>query len=236
MEGWWCGEKHRPQAKIISFGAVPSMKIKIIIGMKIINSLIACLLVIVAFGQNSKMIDPRDGKEYKTVQIGRQVWMAENLAYRMNIINNEPPDYLTFAVCYTDSIIEPEKYGFLYNWTAAQSACPTSWHLPSITEFDTLLVALGGNKSKAAYSALIENGISGFNGLIRGYVRASEYITKFTGLKKSVGFWAAPVKKYKIGDRYYYAQRMNLNALIQKAYINDGYSRSGYSVRCVKDH
>lgn len=74
------------------------------------------------------LIDTRDGQTYKTIQIGSQVWMAENLNYEM--------DEGTF--CYHDSIEYCCKYGRLYNHSAAMSACPNGWHLPSIEEWEVL--------------------------------------------------------------------------------------------------
>jgi uncharacterized protein (TIGR02145 family) len=84
--------------------------------------------------------DTRDGHEYKTIQIGTQTWMAENLAYLPTTTpittwsNTEP--------CYY--VYDYAKYGVLYNWTAALTACPTGWHLPSDAEWTVLLNYLGG--------------------------------------------------------------------------------------------
>ena len=81
----------------------------------------------------SSFEDPRDGQVYKTVKIGKQVWMAENLNYKTDS-----------SSCYNDSAEYCEKYGRLYTWTAAAEACPIGWHIPVMSEWDTLFVAVGG--------------------------------------------------------------------------------------------
>jgi uncharacterized protein (TIGR02145 family) len=79
--------------------------------------------------------DPRDGRVYKTVKIGEQVWMAENLAYDApgSIVNDCDPDNF-------------EKYGLLYGWKTALNACPPGWHLPNDEEWDALVDFVGGGK------------------------------------------------------------------------------------------
>lgn len=77
--------------------------------------------------------DPRDGQVYKTVQIGNQIWMAENLNYEIE-----------GSWCYDNNPEYAQKYGRLYTWEAAMKAAPEGWHLPSMAEFETLLAAVGG--------------------------------------------------------------------------------------------
>jgi len=87
--------------------------------------------------------DPRDGKIYKTVKIGEQVWMAENL-------NFDCPG----SKCYSNDPKNAEKYGRLYDWETAKKACPPGWHLPTNDEWQTLVIFAGwediaGKKLKA---------------------------------------------------------------------------------------
>jgi len=75
------------------------------------------------------------GPAYKTVKIGNQTWMAENLNIE---IGN--------SVCYFADPANCQKYGRLYDWETAKKACPSGWHLPSNAEWQTLVDFAGGDK------------------------------------------------------------------------------------------
>jgi len=96
---------------------------------------IALLLICTAAfaQQKGTFTDSRDKKKYKTVKIGEQTWMAENLNYNA-----------TGSKCYDNNSANCTKYGRMYDWSAALKACPKGWHLPSDAEWDTLVNYAGG--------------------------------------------------------------------------------------------
>ena len=67
------------------------------------------------------MIDPRDGKIYRTKKIRDKVWMIDNLNY----------ETVEFSICYDNNPINCNKYCRLYSFEAALQACPPGWTLPS---------------------------------------------------------------------------------------------------------
>ena len=89
--------------------------------------------------------DSRDGQTYKTVKIGGQVWMAENLNYETSTSFLVPE--------YNDK--PRDKYGLLYTWDDAMTACPSGWNLPGEDDWNALIEFAGdsataGTKLKAA--------------------------------------------------------------------------------------
>ena len=101
-----------------------------------------------------------DGNSYKTVKIGNQIWMAENLKvtrYRnddeiLNITNNDSWGNIGLGgYCdYENNPSNSETYGRLYNWYAVNDEsglAPEGWHVPTIKEFNELEMFLGMSAS-----------------------------------------------------------------------------------------
>lgn len=91
------------------------------------------------------LVDSRDSRTYRTIEIGGRVWMAENLNYQgQNDISLADDSLRMWSGCYNDSALYCEKQGRLYQWDAAMTACPEGWMLPSKADFDSLIDAVGG--------------------------------------------------------------------------------------------
>lgn len=179
------------------------------------------------FSQNSATFkDNRDGKVYKTVTIGTQTWMAENLAYRID----------SGCWAYDDNPANIAKYGYLYSLETAKAICPKGWHLPSDDEWDKLRTYLGGEivaggtmKSTKGYK---NNGngtnSSGFAGLPGGYRdKNGTYLNNgICGI-----WWNATAAG---------ASSLNWSIVLNnKCSVANDYDidkKSGLSVRCIKDN
>ena len=206
------------------------------------------------------LLDERDGQEYKTVKIGNQWWMAENLNYYDSTDLNVK--YKSW--CYNDSTFYCEKYGRLYSWEAAinsvklatdadnpqdcgykktcalpdivQGICPEGWHLPDTTEWLTLFDAVGG-RSIAAYrlksaSGWFDSGDGSDDYALSALPAGFRYSWgSFINESRLARFWCAA--ESSIYDAYsaHFICTFGIASL-----RTDGYKMGeGYSVRCLKD-
>jgi uncharacterized protein (TIGR02145 family)/uncharacterized repeat protein (TIGR02543 family) len=87
------------------------------------------------------LVDERDGKTYKEVAIGEQIWMAENLNYA---------GAREIGVCYGSDSANCAKYGRLYSWDEVMEACPVGWRLPANEDWEELLDFVGGAATASA--------------------------------------------------------------------------------------
>ena len=183
------------------------------------------------------MTDLRDGKKYKTVKIGNQVWMAENLNYKTNE-----------SFCYGDNKNNCKKYGRLYSWDAAMNACPQNWHIPSRLEFNDLIATVELGRGLNSGGAMLKsqqgwfgnkgdflegnhrtgNGLDafGFSALPAGFIQLFE--EEFYKEGESAFFWSSSENSWEEG--YFLELRTDAGA-----YIHATKEIYGYSVRCIKD-
>jgi len=124
--------------------------------MKKFNSFFTGMCMIMFFGVNAySQVKDIDGNTYKTVKIGSQTWMAENLkTTRLNdnvkipvVENNDSFIALkTPAFCwYKNDTIYKKIYGGLYNWYSVKTGklCPAGWHVPTDAEWLKMELAIG---------------------------------------------------------------------------------------------
>ncbi|MDR2594280.1 MAG: fibrobacter succinogenes major paralogous domain-containing protein [Fibromonadaceae bacterium] len=195
---------------------------------KTLTLLTCTLLCTTLFAQQKDTFtDPRDKKMYKTVKIGEQVWLAENLNYAIE-----------GSKCYKDSTAYCSKYGRLYNWETAKTACCKGWHLPSKAEWEVLVAAAGGEKIAGKYlkatngwndhDGISGNGIDTYRFSFLPGGAGSFFSNNFTHLG-IYGLW------WSSSDSSNYAYSRSINHLYDNVHWLYSDKRRLYSVRCLKD-
>ena len=173
--------------------------------------------------KKGSMKDPRDGHKYKTVQIGNQTWMSENLSYKMD----GSASFCNAKAC--------KEYGRWYNWNAATKACPTGWHLPSNEEFEALVAAVGG-KSAAGKTLRAKKGWSnggpgtdpfGFSALSAGMINGDE---DESGEGEYAYFWGSTESNGDEARYVYFGSDSD-----EISFENGSKGFLMFSVRCLKD-
>jgi uncharacterized protein (TIGR02145 family) len=164
--------------------------------------------------------DSRDGKTYNTVRIGNQRWMAENL------------NYATASGSYSGN---GGQYGMYYTWSAAKTACPSGWHLPSRAEWDAL-VSFAGGSSTAGTKLKSSSGWFDYNGNPFGNGTDDFGFSALPGGSRDSkagcdGNWWTATETYNAGAYY-----RNMFCGSDEEY-DFGSSNKEYSisVRCVQD-
>ena len=191
------------------------------------------------------LIDERDGKKYKTVLVGEQWWMAENLNYETDN-----------SSCYDDADSNCTKYGRLYTWGAAMDSaavfstdgegcgrlreckpkfpvrgiCPEGWHIPDTTEWMILFKA-AEDYPRALYDPpewedCNSDNDYGFSLLPAGILYSDN---KYYGKDRFSIIWSPRMSSRS--NTQAYAMLFNCS--------HDGvdfrFMDNGYSVRCIKD-
>lgn len=176
--------------------------------------------------------DSRDGKTYRTVDIGSQTWMADNLNFETD----------SGSFCYEDVAANCNKYGRLYQGSVSQDACPSGWHLPSMAEWDSLINVAGGAsvagralKSRWGWN-MTGTDLYGFSALASG----QKYSNPVWGYGQgSLYYGNVGVTGYFWGvDRdstSFVMSEVTLYSSADSVYTKQGNSLAGNSIRCVKD-
>lgn len=194
------------------------------------------------------LVDARDQKTYRTITIGDQVWMAQNLAYVRDT-----------SWIQKDSASLGLHYGRLYQWAAAMDTsatflkdiaeitlpwrgiCPEGWHLPSEPEWSTLVNHADSATSGAALKAsefasdtskaLVPTDAWGFRVLPGGQVMYNTYASRnvYYGFPTTAIFWTA--SEYSTTKSWSRTFTNATNSAVRKLTLKT----EGYSVRCLKD-
>jgi uncharacterized protein (TIGR02145 family) len=192
--------------------------------------------------------DIRDGKNYNTVVIGGQCWMAQNLniGTKINGSQDQTNNQIIEKYCYNDLESNCDIYGGLYQWNEAmqyvttagvQGICPAGWHLPTDAEWTTLTTFLGGES--VAGGKMKETGTthwaspntgatntSGFTALPGGYRYSNG---SFSDLTNYTLFWSS--SQYDAS----YSWNRYLSYTTSNVYRYSYYKMYGVSGRCLKD-
>ena len=198
-----------------------------------------------------------EGNVYKTVTIGSQTWMAENLrSIKLSdgvaiqyVSDNSTWSNLTtpgYSYYSNDSTTYKAKYGALYNWYTVQTKklCPTGWHIPSDAEWTTLATSLGvdslaGGKLKETTSLdwyvpnLYATNTTGFTAIPSGY-------RFFNGSYNNIGYsgnWWSDTEYTTSSARFFYLRYDKGFAYDNKITTGKNFVDKlyGLSVRCLKN-
>jgi uncharacterized protein (TIGR02145 family) len=206
------------------------------------------------------LYDSRDRQTYKTVQIGSQVWMAENLNIGNRIDSTSSPtdNSVIEKYCYRDMEANCAVYGALYKWDemmnyttfeSGKGICPDGWHMPSDEEWKILEMHLGMTPDQA------DN--SNYRGTDQGSQIAGNEPLWLNGLLvqiysfESSGFYSLPGGYLNTNGFYFGISRNNyfwtsssastlaywrsLGYNNRQIYRQTASKNEGYSVRCIQD-
>lgn len=209
----------------------------------------------------SNTVTDVDGNIYEVVQIGNQLWMAENLKVthyrngieiRNEIFNSEWSSRTSSAYCYYDNDDgKAEYYGALYNWYAVANIggygiAPEGWHVPTDWEWKELEMYLGMNQADA------DN--EGYRGTDQGAkLKDTLGWRRNNDATNGSGFSALPSGSRSSNNGEFYSEG-NLSIFWSATHVSDTTSwmrtlhydysnilrshsdmKYGYSVRCVRD-
>ena len=204
------------------------------------------------------LIDTRDSRSYKSVVIGSQTWMAENLNYADSI---NYPGMKARNWCYDNSLDNCAKYGRLYTWAAAMDSagtfstngkgcgagktcspkrpvrgiCPEGWHLPTKAEYETLSSNVGGKSTVGKMLKSTDGWESEGNGEdFFGFSALPAGLSLSNGSFEDKGnvahIWSSTETDIDV-HAYHLVLRFNRS----DATLSNAWKSAGFSVRCLKD-
>lgn len=195
-----------------------------------------------------------EGRSYKTIPVGSQVWMAENLKTTKFNDGTEIP-LISDAAQWTN-IITPAYswygnndtlyeniYGAYYNFFAVSSGklCPSGWHVPSDTEFQSMVDFLGGNNSAGA--KIKESGSNNWSLPNRDATNASGLTALPSGMRGSLdgsfsgqgiygGWWTSTeTNSSPLGAAW--SRWIHADTVVVA--LSEIFKKDGFSVRCIKN-
>lgn len=194
--------------------------------------------------EESQPVTDHDGNVYRTIRIGSQIWMAENLR-STHYVDGTP----IVNFCYNNDTAHAKNYGRLYRWTAAmrnaansssnpsrvQGISPVGWHLPSDAEWQQLIDNLGG--------------ASGAGGKLKS-TGTTQWVNPNTGATNESKFNAVPAGFFRVdgvfmtmGERTIFLTTNSSNPIMVRTMRNNSteilleqfHPQDAVSIRCVKD-
>ena len=192
-----------------------------------------------------------DGNIYKTVIVGTQLWMAENLKTTRFANGNTITDGsavgdisgfgdVNYWFAYDNDVTNIPIYGRLYTYQVAadgRNVCPAGWHVPTKADYMTLSDYLGGSTKSGGPLKLIGNGLwtgsnagatntSGMTMLPGGFRNPNG---AFDDITEVGSFWTTT------SDNANDAIRFAVTTFSDDGIINPNNKKTGYSIRCLKD-
>jgi len=215
------------------------------------KALLPCLLLI-AIQSEAQTITDIDGNIYNTVTIGSQTWMQENLnttrfrngdiiATTTMPVNNDTSSIFQWP--YNNDTNNIASYGRLYTWYAAtdnREICPVGWHVPSKTEWETLVNYLGddwtsGSKLKetgTTYWISTDSTVDNSSGFSARGGGARGNPSGFNNFGKTAFFWSST--QFGSGG-FARGHTLLLHAQNSICTSSVAVGNSGGSIRCIKD-
>ncbi len=208
----------------------------------------------------NEFCDSRDGTVYKSVQIGSQTWMAQNLNYGTFVHDNNMNGFtqegaMKFCSINTQSNCAVE--GGLYQWHTSmgidsyfadslyaipsgnvRGICPMGWHMPKGPEWDSLKVSLGGALAAGSKTRLNNTTYSTWNTTFNDG-NSSGFSAYPAGSRDYSRYWinhGSEAVFWEASQPYKGTGALHQLSTSMQDFLRSGYpKRAGHSVRCVKD-